>query len=692
MIIAGKFEEAKALQYVQNYFSVIPRPTRKLDEIFTVEPPQDGEKFVEVRRAGDAQNIGVMYHTAAFADKDYAALDALMMILTSDPSGYLYKSLVETKKIASVWAYSPEVRDASFMYFGFDIPKEKNITETRQAILTELDKVASINYTQDDLNRAKAKLLKTLEDQRNNTIRLAIGLTEIVGAGDYRLLFLYRDNVENLTLQDIERVAKKYFLANNRTVGTFIPSKNEVRMKSNEITNADIAALVKDYKGREAVAEAAPFEASIANLKKNYSEGKISNGLKYGIINKEIKGGKVMMTISLPVSNEKDLAGKGMIGGMTAALMSAGTKNMTKEQIKDKLDALKSTVRVYFSGQTLSLSVNTYLDAYDATMDIVRQIITEPTFPQNELEKSVIEYVTYYESQLNDPQALAFTEIQRLTSNYPKTSIFYTPSYQEEIDALKKIKRDELVAFYQNILGANNGYASIIGMADKAKVESSLEQTFGKWVSKSTYTKAYPTFTATQKEDKIFQIDDKENGAAVGAINIKLNRNSADYPAFVFANEILGSGGFLTSRIPTRLREKEGISYGAGSYVNAPADPKNEDGSWGFYAFFNPTKRAEVEKAVKEEIEKIIKDGVTEDEMKANKTSWATSRLTNLGNDSYLLSLSSLYLSLGVSFDEFDQLNEKINKLTVAEVNAVIKKYLSLDKLTSVFAGDFNKK
>ncbi len=692
LIIGGKFDEAKALQNIEKYFSVIPRPARKLDEIVTAEPPQDGEKFVEVRRAGDSKNIGVMYHSAAYADKDHAALDALVLILTSDPSGYLYKSLVETKKIASVWAYQPTVRDASFIYFGFEIPNEKNIEETRTIIRQELDKVPAIKFTQEDVNRAKSKLLKDIENVKNNTIRLVINLTEIVGAGDYRLGFLYRDNVENLTLADIERVAQKYFLSNNRTVGTFIPSKDEVRVKPAEFLNSNIIELTKDYKGRDVSDDVAPFEATIANLKKNYSEGKISNGMKYGIVNKQIKGNKVVISMQLPVSNEKDLENKQTIGALTASLMKAGTKNMSKEQIQDKLDALKSSVSISFSGQIIYINISTYKESYDETMEIVRQIITEPVFPQNELEKTVIEYVTYYEGQLNDPQALAFTEVERLTSNYPKSSIFYTVSYQEEIEDLKRVTRDQMVSFYQNIMGANNGVASVIGLDDKAKIESSLDKTFGKWISKSTYTKAYPTFTTTKKEDKIIQINDKENAAAVGVINIKINRSNPDYPAFVFANEILGSGGFLTSRIPTRLREKEGISYGAGSYISASYDTKNEAGSWGYYAFLNPTKRAEVEKAVKEEIEKIIKEGVTEEEMKSNKTSWNTSRLTNLGNDSYLLSLSNTYLSLGISFDDFDQLNEKINKLTVAEVNAVIKKYLSLDKLTSVFTGDFNKK
>lgn len=692
LIIGGKFEEDKALKYIEQYFSVIPKPSRKLDEIITVEPAQDGEKYVEIKRAGDSQNIGIMYHTVSYADKDYAALDALGYILTNDPSGYLYKSLVDSKTVASLWQFQPEVRDASYMYFGFEVPKDKNIETTTKTIRTELDKIGSIKYTQEDVNRAKAYLIKNIENLQNNTISTVIQLTEIVGAGDYRLGLLYRDNAENLTLADIDRVAKRYFLSNNRTVGVFIPSADEKRVKPDEFLSSDIKQLTQNYKGKEVDAEVAPFEATIANLKSKYAEGKLSNGLKFGLINKQIKGNKVIAQFQLPVANEKDLAGKGITGEMVANLLSAGTKSLTKEQIKDQLDQLKSSVYFGFSGQNLTISVNTYKDSFEKTMDLVKQMLTEPTFPQNELEKTVIEYTTYYESQLNDPQALAFTEIERLTSNYPKSSIFYTPSYQETIDELKKIKQADLVSFYQNFLGSNNGSASVIGLSDKNQVQKVLENTFAKWNSKAKFERAYPTFSESKKEDKLFNIPDKENAAAVGKINLKINKSNPDYPALVFANEILGSGGFLTARIPTRLREKEGISYGAGSYVSAPTDKNNNVGAWAWYAFLNPTKRAEVEAAVKDELAKALKSGVTEEEVKSNKTSWNNSRLTNLGSDNYLLNLSQTYLLFGESFDEFDKLNSQIEKLKVDDINKVIKKYIDPNKMTTVYTGTFDKK
>lgn len=690
LIVAGKFDEQKALQYVGQYFGAIPRPKRVLDKTYTIEPAQDGEKFVELKRAGDSKNMGALYHTVSYADKDYAALDALGEILTADPSGYLYKSLVETQKVSSLYFWQPTVRDASYMYFGFNVANDKDIKATQGIVRAELDKIITTKYTDQDVSRAQAKLIKQIDALKNNTISFAINLTEIIGSGDYRLGYLYRDAVEKLTKEDIQRVAEKYFRSNNRTVGIFIPSKDEQRVKPVEYTDDQIVALTKDYKGKALEKEVAAFEASIKNLKQNLTEGKLTNGVKYGLIKKEIKGGKVQANFSFPVSNEKELTGKLDIGRIMAQLLKTGTTTRSKEQIQDRLDQLKSSIYFNFDQQTLYVYVNTYKDNFKEVMGILGDLLLNSTFPKNELTKTIAEYNTYLESNLNDPRSIAFTEIARQTTKYPKGSIFYMSTTQEQIDAFKKVKQSEIVDFYKNILGGNNGVGSVVGDLDAKTTGDILENTFGKWNSKSKYELALPSYFETQKLDKDIITPDKENAVAVGRVSFKMNKNNPDYPAFVMANEILGSGGFLSARIPMRLREKDGISYGAGSFIDIPIT--NEAASWSYYAFLNPTKKNAVEAAAKEEIAKALKDGFTAEELKSNLTSWLNERKTSLGNDSTLIGLVNTYLQYGIPLEDYDNLENKVKALKLEEVNNILRKYLSLDRMTSIYAGDFNKK
>lgn len=690
LLIGGKFDENNALKYVTEYFANLPKPTRELGGTYTVEPPQDGEKTIVLNRAGESKLVAAAYHTAAYADKDYAALAALSEILSANPSGYLYKNLVETQKVSNIWAYSPEVRDPGMMYFNFDVPKDKDLNVTENLVKTELDKIATNNYTQEDLTRAKSKLLKQIADRKNNTIDYTISLTEIIGAGNYKLGFLYRDHVEKLTLADIKNVAQKYFKSNNRTIGLFLPTANEMRVKPSEFLPSQIASITSGYKGKDLEKEATPFEATIANLKKNLSEGLLLNGMKYGLINKEVKGEKIMATFKLPFGNEKDLAGKNSIANLTAELLKAGTKTKTKEQIQDKLDQLKSSIDTRINGQNLFITIETYKNSYEEVMDVLKDLLSNSTFPQNELTKTVAEYTTTLEGQLKDPQALAQNELQRLAMPYPKESIFYKASLQEEIDDAKKVTREQILNFYTNILGANNGVGTVLGNLDPKIAKTSLENTFGKWNAKSNYTVINPTYFETKKMDKNFLTPDKENAMALGTASFRMGQKSADYPSFLLANEILGSGGFLSARLPMRLREKEGISYGVGSFINIPVS--NDVASWGFYALFNPLKRDAVDSAIKDEVSKALKDGFTAEEVATNKKSYSNFQKTMLGMDQTLINLVNKKLQYGISLDEYDAINAKIENLKVEEINTALRKYLTLDHLTSVYAGDFNKK
>ena len=690
LIVGGKFDEAKVLQYIGNYFGAIPKPARVLDKTYTLEPAQDGERFVELKRAGDSKAFGAAYHTVPYADKDFAALDALSEILTSDPSGYLYKSLVDTHKVASIYSYQQPLRDASFMYFGVNVSNDTDIKVAENTVRAELDKIPTFAYTDQDVERAKAALLKQYDNMKNNTISMTINLTEIIGAGDYRLNFINRDNIEKLTKADIVRVAKNYFSSNNRTVGIFIPSKDEQRVNAVEYSDEKLGELTKGYKGKALEKEAAPFEASIANLKSHLTESQTSNGLKYGLIKKEIKGEKVMATFKFRAGDEATLKGKSAAADLMAQLMMSGTSKYTKEQLKDKLDQLKSSIYFGYGGQNLNVNVSTYKKNFKEVMGILKDVLTNVNFPQEELTKTVKENNAYLESTLNDPQTVAFTEISRMNETYPKDHIYYTPSIQESIDRNNGVKRDQIVDFYQKMMGANYGIGSVVGDLDDKEVKSIIEDTFGKWNTKTKYTYVAPTFFPSKKEDKVINTPDKENAAAVGAVNFKMDRKNPDYPALLMANEMLGSGGFLTARIPMRLREKEGISYGAGSYINVPL--VNDVASWGYYAFLNPTKKDAVDKALREEINKALKDGFTEEELKINKKSWLAARKTSLGTDGTLMGLVVAKLQDNVPLEDYDNLEQKVMSVTVQQANEALRKYVKPDQMSSLDVGDFSKK
>jgi zinc protease len=690
LVVAGKFDEKKALEYVGEYFSVLPRPTRILEKTYTVEPPQDGERRVELKRAGDVQFLGAAYHAAASADADFPALDVLAEILQADPSGYLYKVMVESKKASRVSCYQMTLHDPGFMYFSAEVPKDKSLDSAKAAFISALDAIGTTAYTEQDLQRGKAKVAKSLEDITNNTVYFAINLTELIGAGDYRLWYMYRDRVEDVKLADVKRVAARYFRPNNRTLGVFIPAPNEERVKPEEFDDSRIAGLVSGYKGKAVEAMADTFEASIRNIKAHLTQDRLETGFRYALVKKPIKGGKVQATFIMMTGDEKSLSGKREVAAMTAGLLMAGTKSLTKEQLQDKLDSMKSSVGFFWSGQSMYIQVNTYEASLDPVMALVKECLENPVFPQNELEKSKAESKSSLESQMNDPQSVAFIRLSKRTEDYPGDHFMYTPSPKEQIEDQAIITREQLVAFHAAFLGGNNAFGTVIGDLDPARVGAIMKSTFGAWKTSTPFTRYLPTYKASVKYDERINTPDKENGALACGMNLEMNRLDPEYPALLLANEMLGSGGFLTSRIPTRLREKEGISYGAGSYMDVSV--LHRAGSWGAYAFYNPKSVDRVDVAMREEIATALEKGFTAEEMKSSVGSWKNSRNTSLGNDGFIVNMVNTTMNTGISIDEFDRLEANVEKLTVEEVNAAARKYIRPDRMVFIFAGDFNKK
>lgn len=690
LVIGGKFDEKAALDAVSQYFGVLERPARVLDKTYTVEPAQDGQRYVELKRAGDVQLVAAAYHTVSYADKDAAPIDALIEILTSDPSGYLYKALIDTQKASRVYAYQPTLRDPGYVYFNVQVPKDKSLEEAKDIFLATLDNIPTMNITEEDVARAKSKLLKSLENQRNNTIGFTVGLTEVIGAGDYRLFFLYRDAVENMTLDDVKRVAERYFRTNNRTYGVFIPSTDEIRVKPNEILDEDIVKLTANYKGKEQEEEDLSFEATIANIKANMEVKTLDTGFKYAFLKKPVKGKKVTASFRAPIGNLDMWKGKGNVASIMGQMLKSGTKSKTKEQIQDLLDNTKSSLSFSFGGQSLNINVSTYQEHMQTIFDLIHEILHESVFPENEFSKIITNTKSGIESRKNDPQSVAFREISRLTSNYPKEHLYYTPTIDEELARIDAVTREQVIGFYNNYLGGSNAIGTVLGDLNSADVDKLMSSAFGGWSSKAKYEKIEPIYYQTKDREERVNTPDKENAAMVGAISFRMDQKSPDYPAMVMANEMLGEGGFLTSRIPTRLREKEGISYGAGSFQEIRYD--NDIAQWYVYAFFNPTLREKVDSVVKEEINKAINDGFTDEELENSMKGWLTQRNTALGMDGFLTGFINSALYNNSSLDDFTELEAKVKSLSVGKVNEVIRKYLKSSGLTLIYAGDFDKK
>ncbi|MCI0665153.1 MAG: insulinase family protein, partial [Acidobacteria bacterium] len=247
LLVAGKINEARTLELVDEFFGKIPKPPRELQKIYTVDPVQDGERLITVRRVGDTQLVAASYHVPSGSHPDAAAVAVLTQILADTPSGRLHKALVEGKLASEVFDYTFLFGEPSLMIVGAKVRQEQSLDSARDTMLQVVEEIAKNPVTKEEVERARVQLLKQIELNLNSSDNVGLELSEWIGMGDWRLLFINRDRLRKVTTEEVQRAATTYLKSSNRTLGLFIPTQKPDRAEVPP--SPDVLAMVKDYKG-----------------------------------------------------------------------------------------------------------------------------------------------------------------------------------------------------------------------------------------------------------------------------------------------------------------------------------------------------------------------------------------------------------------------------------------------------------
>src|SRR6266536_2674958 len=632
LLVAGKFDEEKTLALVNETFSKIPRPSRKLPTFYTAEPTQDGERSVTLRRVGDVQVVSAIYHVPAGAHPDLPALEILTEVLADTPSGRLHKALVETKKATSVDSFLPSLHDPGFVLFQAEVRQESSIDDTEKTMLQTIDAVVSNPATQEEVERARTRLLKEIDLTLNSADRVGLQMSEWIGAGDWRLFFLDRDRIKKVTVEDVRRVAAEYLKSSNRTVGLFLPT-------------------------------AKPDRA-------------------------EIPSTPVVAALPLHFGDEKSLMGKSAVAVMAADMLPRGTQKHTRQQIKDEFDRLKARVHVSGGPTQATVSVETVRENLPQMLKLVAEVFREPSFPASELEQLRQENLAQIEQQKSDPDSIGQTAFNRHMNPYPKGDVRYTATPEESVADYTAATLEDVKKFYADYYGASVAELAVVGDFDAKEIGTLAGSLFGNWKSPRAFERVPRPYKAVEPANQSFETPDKPNAFFIAGLNLNIRDDDPDYPALVLGNYMLG-GGFLNSRLALRIRQKEGLSYGVGSQLLA--SPLDKSGSFTAFAIYAPQNAGKLEAAFKEEIARALKDGFTEQELKEARSGYLQSRQVSRAQDAGLARTLAQDLFLKRTLEWDAAFEKKIAALTPGEILEAMHRHVDAAKITIVKAGDFTK-
>jgi zinc protease len=686
LLVSGRFDPAKTLALVDHIFSTIPRPERVLDATYTREPAQDGERSVTLRRVGDVQSVSALYHVPSGSHPDAGALDILAEVVGSAPSGRLYKALVEPKKAASVAAWFWSLDEPGVLYAAASVRQTASLEDARSALLGTLDDVAKNPPTKEEVERARTTLLKNIELTLANTERVGLALSEWVAKGDWRLFFLYRDRVRQATVEDVARVAATYLKPSNRTVGEFIPTASPDRVTVPEAP--PLSTQLAGYKGDPEIARGEAFDASPENIEARTSRVTLPSGLKLALLSKKTRGATVNATISFDFGDEQSLMNLGRVPSFTGALLNKGTAKHTREQLRDEFDRLKA--RVAFSGVAdhVQVSVETVRESLPAVLSLIAEILRTPTFPEVELERERQAWVADLEQEKSEPKEIAGIALAKHLSPYPKGDPRYVQTTDEEIASVNAVKRDDIVSFYKRFYGGSHGEASFVGDFDADSVRRQVGELFGDWKSPGRYVRMPKQYFDRPAVDLSFETPDKENAVFLAGVNLALRDDDPDFPALIMGNYMLG-GGFLSSRLAVRIRQKEGISYGVGSSLSA--SDLDKVGSFGAYAIYAPQNADRLYAAFDEELKRALKEGFTDKELNDARDGWLQGRALSRAQDGGLSGILVRDLFSGRTMKWDEKLERDVRGLTPDRIRTTMARYIHPDRISRVKAGNFAK-
>ena len=681
LLIAGHFDEARALERVARHFGQIPKPSRALPAFYTDEPTQDGERSVTLERVGDQQMVVALYRAMAGSHPDYPALDVLVQILGDTPTGRLHRALVQKGIAASVWGAERQLHDPGYMFFGAQLSKEMDLAKARQALLAVLEDVGRNKITADEVERARTRLLNDIERAQLESGQLVRALSENAAIGDWRLFYLYRDQLRKVTVADVQRVADHYLKRANRVVGTFVPTERPARA---EIPPApDVAAEVKDYQGGERVSLGEAFDPSPQNIEARLVRRPAANGIKLALLPRQTRGGRVVAHLALHWGDEKTLMNREVACEFAGEMLLRGTTKHSRSELKEAFDKLNARVSVSVEGATVEVRNENLLPA----LALVAEALREPSFPASEFDELKQAALTGTQAQLSDPGANAEVRLTRHLERYPVGHRNYTPTLQERLAWIRKTTLKDAAGCYRELVGATGADFAAVGEFDSGALAAEVERLFGDWRTPHPFTRVpYRYFDSPALEDQVIT-PDKANAVLRGGQNVRMRDDQADFPALLLANYLLG--GTSSSRLAERVREKEGLSYSTGSSFGA--SPLDESAWFRVSSIFAPQNRSRVESAIREEIKRAVGGGFTAQEVDAGRKGLLEQRRLARTQDRALASRIASYLYLGRTFAWDSELEAKIAALTPAQVNAALAKYIDPAKLSLVVAGDFKK-
>ncbi len=704
LLVGGKFDTQAVRQRIEQSFGPIPRPAAPIEPTWTLEPAQDGERQVTLRRAGGVSSVAVLYHVMPGSTSDFAALRVLAQLLRNQ-GGALDKALVQSGLAATQWTYAAAMNEPGYFMAGAglrDMPEAQAAAAAHLAATRLGQVLGALQPAQSEVDTARTQLLQGLESALREPEVISLALSESVALGDWRLLFAQRDWLAAVTLADVQRVAQTWLLPANSTTGMYVASA-AAPQRAPSPARADLTRLLADFKGQTAAVAVQDFELTAANIESRLVKSRVTvagqPGLQVVVLPRQTKADRVTGTLRLRWGTAESVAGSSVLAGFAGPLLTQGTRQRTAEQIKQALLTLDARLRFSTGPGGLTANFEYPAKESEAFLGLLAELLQEPTLPDAEFERERTAAVASLQSAKADPSAVAGSALLQLFSGYPEQDPRAALSFAQRELLLRSASAQQVRDFYKRFAGASTGELALIGPLQPGPVQVRMQQLFGDWKSSEphrAWSFEYPA--SIPPTWQTVQLPDKANAAYNARIPLSMNDDAPDFPALLTGIQLLGGRAGGTA-LWKRVREEEGLSYGVSSSLFVPtagtstsrptASEEGKAASINISASFAPQNRDKLRSVIRDEVTKRAASGFSSLEVGFARRAILSNLQDSLAQPTDLAGRLANNLRWGRDMARFTYFKEAYEQVDADAVNAALRKYLDADRMVEVAAGTF---
>ena len=644
-VVAGDVKRDEVVAQIKTAYA--QTKSRALPPNFLpAEPKQTAPREIIEEAPIELGHLHFAWHIPELRHPDVPVLDVLAVLLGSGRSSRLYQQVRECQGVvhhADAWTYNPGSTGLFGMSAMVDADK---FTTARDAMLAEIEKIKSLSVSSDEVQKAVKQFIsatlatrKTMEGQANDLGGSWLAATNLTFSERYLAA------VKHVTHADVQRVAREYLTAENRTLYALLPNGSTPKQAATMETNVDspihkfdlpngLRLLVKENHRLPFVEFRAAFQGGVL------AETAENNGITQ----------------------------------LLAKMLLKGTKTRDAEKIATEIESVGGHLDSYGGNNSFGLNAEVLSSDFATGLDLLADVLLNPTFPADPLEREREVQIATIASQRDN--------LLKSASNAMRRTLFGNTGYGLDTlgteETVTKLKAADLKSFHQKLISPKNCVLAIFGDVKASEVKAAVQKAFANWKgmpasgpASSSPSNSQHAGTVPGAPLRVEELRDKKQAVVViGFAGTTMHDD--DRYALDLLQEACSD---LGSRLFLRVREKLGLAY----YVGAQHFPGLAPGYFAFYAGTEPSKAGLVEQEFLAEAELLRTEGLTAEELKRAKAKIIGSKKIarqDLGSLASLTALDELY---GLGYQRMDLDDAKFEAVTLEEVKAVAQKYLKQD-------------